>query len=279
MAEKSNIAWTDGTFNPWRGCSKVHTGCKHCYAEMDFSCKTHGIKWGSEEQGGVRMVAADSTWRKPLAWNRKAHHNGVRSRVFCASLADVFEDWRGDIVDHNNICVGRGLGEQRSRLYDLWDATPWLDWLVLTKRPENIGKMLDIRRPNVHLGVSVSDQETADKAIAELLNVRLLTNVGFVSAEPLLGPITCPPGYLWWIVGGESGPKARACNVKWIQSIVSQCRDAAVPCFVKQLGAKPMVLVHPHGPCDLDLKHPKGGDPSEWPEELRVQEFPVKERT
>ena len=126
MAENSNIEWTHHTHNPWVGCSKVSPGCKHCYAERDMDKRRGFAKWGDQ---GTRVVTSESNWRKPLAWDRKAKAAGERHRVFCASLADVFED-REELV------------APRERLFALMSLTPNLDWLVLTKRPEVMARYI-----------------------------------------------------------------------------------------------------------------------------------------
>lgn len=223
MAE-TTIEWADYTFNPWQGCTKVAPGCEHCYAQrLVERYKGDGV-WGPR---GVRIVTSDANWRKPLAWNRYATDpvaSAMRSdfprrpRVFCASLADVFEDWSGPMVDHNGKelwyepdeggrCQVVTMAHVRERLFELIDATPHLDWLLLTKRPENIRRMTpaisvrsqqqaddrnergDLYRPNVWLLTSASDQATADAMIPELLKCRDLAPVLGVSCEPLLGPI------------------------------------------------------------------------------------------
>ncbi len=235
MGANSKIEWTDHTFNPWRGCTKVAAGCANCYAARDakrFPDKL-GI-WGDE---GTRVVAAESTWKQPKTWNDAAAKAGVRARVFCASLADVFEDWCLPIVDSKgnqlflgldlqirNEPVGRqaNLQHVRTRLFNLIDATPHLDWLLLTKRPENIRRMwpeigpcwaktrnvcerrdrvicpedscdredgIVQRRHNVWLGTSIATQADADQNIPELLKCRDLAPVLFASAEPLLEEI------------------------------------------------------------------------------------------
>jgi protein gp37 len=297
MGDVTGISWTDHTFNPWIGCAKVHAGCTNCYAEADFDKRRHFAKWGVN---GKRVVTSDAYWKKPLKWDRDAEKEGVRRKVFCASLADVFED-RPE------------LESWREGLFDLIDSTPNLDWQLLTKRPENIRRMLTpikshgagpyIRRwPNVWLGTSISDQPTADKAIPALLKCRDLSPVLFVSAEPLLGPIdfetirdperfpgcayfdvlrgrmiheddgyhwTAEPRIDWVIVGGESGLNARPCNAKWIAQIVDQCEPTRVACFVKQFGSNAVA-----GEYAVSFKDKKGGNPSEWERRFRVQQFP-----
>lgn len=180
MATNSKIQWTHHTFNPWRGCTKVSDGCKNCYAETmsKRNPKVLGI-WG---ENGTRVVASDSMWREPHKWNAAAEKAGERHRVFCASLADVCED-RPELV------------EPRSRLRLLIDQTPHLNWLLLTKRPENFGMLFwDSRSKwpsNVWAGTSCEDQKTADERIPHLL--RAPAAVRFLSCEPLLGPIDLEP--------------------------------------------------------------------------------------
>ena len=256
MGADSKIEWTHHTFNPWRGCAKVSPGCAHCYAEaMAKRTGIHGT-WGPE---GERVVSSDAYWAQPLRWDRAAAKAGERRRVFCASMADVFEA-RDD------------LHEPRSRLFSLILATPHLDWLLLTKRPENVEiiapeSWMDGFPKNVWLGTTVEDQQRADERIPHLLAVPAA--VRFLSVEPLLGPVDIEP-YLphgcrgcnhpgnllpawnehgrcsecdgtgqepaidWVIVGGESGPGARPCDVAWIRDVVRQCREAGVAVFLKQ---------------------------------------------
>lgn len=246
MGEQTGISWADHTFNPWRGCEKVSEACRYCYAER-LSQRNPNVlgEWGPN---GKRVVAADSTWREPLKWDRKAQAAGERRRVFCASIADVFED-RTDLV------------APRARLFDLIRETPHLDWLLLTKRPENIAEMLpedwgEWGWPNAWLGVSVEDQEAAEERIPKLLSVPAALR--FLSCEPLLGPVdlvkatgcaawdgSCEIGLEgvptsglvdWVIVGGESGPKARPMHPDWARGLRDQCVSAGVPFFFKQWG-------------------------------------------
>lgn len=302
MGEATKIEWAHHTFNPWRGCTHVSPGCEHCYAETlaNRFPGTHGT-WGA---GGTRVVSADAYWRQPLKWDRAAAEAGERHRVFCASLADVFED-RPDLV------------EPRLRLFSLIADTRNLDWLLLTKRPENALRFFEVAAdymglaladlvpwPNLWLGTSVEDQRRADERIPHLLACPAA--VRFLSCEPLLGPVDLdgrtPVGDPWlpsglhpssgfvdWIiVGGESGPGARPMDLAWARSLVAQGRTAGVPVFVKQLGARPMrahhqpdqgmgarlVKVERDG-VFYTLRDRKGGDPEEWPEDLRVREFPA----
>ena len=240
MAENSKIEWTDHTFNPWEGCQKVGPGCDHCYAETRNARFAGGqaVNWGP---GAPRRRTSAANWRKPLAWNAahaefQAQH-GRRQRVFCASLADVFDNavdptWRED-------------------LFSLIEATPNLDWLLLTKRIGNVWNMLpvpfdfDRLYPNVWIGATIVNQAEADRDIPKLLEVP--ARVRFLSMEPLLGPVdlgaACRRAGLhlgealdWVIVGGESGAGARPMNPLWVSSILDQCRKAGVPFLFKQWG-------------------------------------------
>ena len=237
MGEFSNIEWTTHTFNPWIGCAKVSAGCKHCYAENLMDTRYGRVKWGVN---GTRSRTGAGNWAKPLQWDRAAKKAGVRHRVFCASLADVFED-RPDLV------------QWRSELFELIDATPHLDWLLLTKRPENIVGMWDGRgivhrhRENVWLGTSVENQAAANERIPHLLNAAFLCKFTFLSCEPLLGPVDLQLqgrnlGIVehhefvdWVIVGGESGKDRRAFDCNWARDIRSQCQAADVAFFMKQV--------------------------------------------
>jgi protein gp37 len=171
MGKDSEIAWTDHTFNPWWGCARVSPGCEHCYAET--LAARFGTKWGTGEE---RRLFGDKHWREPLAWNASAAKRGVRERVFCSSMADVFED-------------RRDLDAQRERLWELIAETPSLDWLLLTKRPQHIATMLPatLGRANVWLGVTAEDQRRANERIAEMLRHDAAQH--FVSYEPALGPV------------------------------------------------------------------------------------------
>ena len=180
MAENSNIEWTDHTFNPWIGCQKVSPGCDHCYAETwdARGLQQKATRWGPH---AARTRTSVANWRKPLAWNKAAQASGVRARVFCASLADV-----GD--NHHTI-----LREWRDDLMNLIERTPYLDWLFLTKRPQNIAKLypewvIPGEWPsNVWLGTTVENQTEAERRIPHLLDTPAA--VRFLSCEPLLGPV------------------------------------------------------------------------------------------
>lgn len=255
----SKIEWTHHTFNPWWGCVKVSAGCTHCYAET-FSKRTGHNIWGVDAE---RRMFGDKHWNEPYKWNEEAKKAGERRRVFCASMADVFED-------------RRDLDDARRQLWDMIEVTANLDWLLLTKRPENIARLIDQRwlgypRPNVWLGATVENQEQADKRIPHLLQVPAV--VRFLSCEPMLGPVdlgvientfnlaegqdwldvlkryawctgsndyydvcTTREGIDWVICGGESGPGSRPMHPEWATSLRDQCNRAGVPFLFKQWG-------------------------------------------
>lgn len=238
MAENSSIEWTHHTFNLWYGCSKVSTGCKHCYAES-FD-RRHLLApdshWGPQ---APRHFAGDKYMRAPLAWNRTAERTGQRKRVFCMSMGDVFEL-------HAIPIYAAIQATYRQRLFALIEQTPWLDWLLLTKRPEHITPMLPStwrRRPpcNVWLGASIENQAAAAERLPVLLDTS--ARVHFVSYEPALGPIDleeAAPGYCvplqldWLIAGSESGLRARPAEPDWFRNIRDQCQRLGVNFFFKQ---------------------------------------------
>ena len=229
MAKNSAIEWTHHTFNPWWGCTKVSPACKYCYAES--WAKRVGVNvWGSRTE---RKFFSEKHWAEPFKWNREAEVQRTRRRVFCASMADVFEN-RHD------------LEPWRERLWSVIDQTPWLDWLLLTKRPQHVGRFVpwrDVWPKNVWLGTTAETQRWADKRLPELM--RYPARVRFVSCEPLLGSIDLTPwlapvssagGLNWVIAGGESGPKSRPMSPAWAESIRDQCKTAHVPFHFKQWG-------------------------------------------
>lgn len=265
MAENSAIEWTDHTFNPWEGCQKVGPGCDHCYAETRNARFGGGTapNWGP---GAPRRRTSVSNWRKPLAWQKDAvafrFLHDRRQRVFCASLADVFDN----AVD----------AAWRTDLFELIRATPDLDWLLLTKRIGNVAAMARAAGGlpgNVWLGATIVNQEEADRDVPKLLAID--AQVRFLSMEPLLGPVdltevsddstalnpecwgdcACSTLYGfdagcrrhggdgmltrkidWIIVGGESGPGARPMHPSWARGLREQCAEAGVPMLFKQWG-------------------------------------------
>lgn len=291
----SKIEWTTHTFNPWWGCAKVSPGCTHCYAES-LSKRYGRAEWGI---GGTRPVASDTYWKQPLKWNREAQGAPDRPRVFCASMADVFED-RPDLVD------------PRARLAVLVRATPNLDWLLLTKRPENMTRLWPADwTPNIWAGTTTEDQQRAEERIPHLLKVP--ARVRFLSVEPQVGPVDLrqwlmplhpddQPGRIDWVIqGGESGAGARPFYTSWARDLRDQCKAAGVAYHLKQLG-KYVVTRNDDGwdgeepddwpeggtvttdedvggyqgaPVRVWLGDPKGGDWSKWPEDLRVRQYPT----
>jgi protein gp37 len=239
--ENSKIEWTDNTFNPWIGCTRVSPGCDHCYAETLMRRYGKADLWA-----GNRQRTSATNWKKPLAWNRDAARDSARPRVFCASLSDVFdnqvpEEWRRD-------------------LFALIRVTPHLDWQLLTKRPQNIVRMLPEDWgngwANVWLGCTVENQEEADRRIPHLLAAP--ARVRFLSCEPLLGVVQFRwnkwvswraeidrkgnvdqydglRGIHWIICGGESGPGKRPFSLDAGRLMRDQCADAGVPFFFKQI--------------------------------------------
>ena len=230
MGEKNaKIEWCDHTFNPWIGCQKVSPGCHHCYAEAMMDHRYKKVQWGPH---GERKRTSEQYWKKPIQWNALARtfrkENSHRPRVFCASLADVFDNqvdssWRNDLF-----AVIRKCNK--------------LDWLVLTKRPENIEKMLpsDWRDgySNVWLGTTAEDQTRFDFRWKRLKKVPAV--IRFISYEPALGPVRLPSnGFLpdWLISGGESGAGARTLRPQWVRDVIADCRHFGVAPFHKQWGS------------------------------------------
>lgn len=223
MGQHTSIEWTDHTFNPWWGCTKVSAGCKNCYAEVWANRYGHDL-WGGNKQ---RRFFGESHWNEPIKWNKSATASGRRTRVFCASMADVFED--NPIVDI-----------ERSKLWKLIERTPMLDWLLLTKRPENMPLLSPWKTQwpdNVWAMTSVEDQEQAAIRIPHLTQIPAV--VKGLSVEPLLAPIDLSPWIAdidWVIVGGESGRHARPMEPAWVRQIRDVCTAAMVPFFFKQWG-------------------------------------------
>ena len=241
----------------------VSAECDHCYAESRDR-RMHGHdNWGKD---ALRLYHVDSYWRQLRKWNREAEVAGERRRVFEGSLCDVMED-RPDLI------------EPRNRLLAEVEATPWLDHLMLTKRPHNFRKFLpsawlENPLPNVWLGTTVGVNKSVWR-IGELRNAP--ARVRFLSIEPLLEYVDLSDylvGLHWVIFGGESGPKARPCNQQWIQSGVSQCRAAGVAPFVKQLGSY-WAKCQNADPEQWTRIDSHGADWEQWPGNLRVREFPI----
>lgn len=228
MGAQTGIEWTDCTFNIAWGCTKISPGCTNCYADS-MSARFGKNIWGPRAS---RMTMSAEYWAKPLAWDRAAKAAGVRRRVFCSSMCDVFED-------HPTIDA------ERTKLWPLIQATPNLVWQLLTKRADRIAECLPpdwgAGYPNVWLGVSCESDEWLQKRAKFLAMIN--ARVRFLSCEPLLSPIFI--GNLprvvreqinWVIVGGESGPHARQMDSSWARIIRDDCARYSIPFFFKQRG-------------------------------------------
>lgn len=229
MAENSKIEWCDHTFNPVVGCTKVSAACDACYAESWAKRTGQAELWNGE-----RRRTSPALWRGPVKWNAAAMvfhaQHGRRQRVFCASLADVFDNqwdpaWRAD-------------------LWSLIRSCPNLDFLLLTKRPQNIAKMLPADWPygytHVWLGMTAENQEEYDRRYEHLS--RIDVRVRFISYEPALGPLRIsgfgPRTPDWVIAGGESGPKHRPPDMQWFRDLRDECATLGVPYLFKQIGGR-----------------------------------------
>lgn len=226
MADKTDIAWTDSTFNSWWGCSRVSPGCEHCYAEA-LDTRTGGDHWGPRK---TPRVMSEENWRKPGRWNKEHGafftEHGRRRRVFCGSMCD----WADKLAPQG----------QRDRLWHLIQTTPNLDWMLLTKRAPNIVKYLpedwDGGYANVSLGVTVDDRRHGLPRIDILRKIP--AKMRFISIEPLLEDLghVDLSGIDLVIVGGESGPQARPMHPAWVRSLREQCEQTGVSFFFKQWG-------------------------------------------
>lgn len=226
--KNSGIEWTDHTFNPWVGCTKVSPACDHCYAE-GINKRTGKKNWGGN---APRSVTSDSYWENPSKWNLEAVEAGKRRRVFCGSMCDVCED-RPDLV------------ETRARLETLIEDTPNLNWLLLTKRPQNFQRLFswgDNWPANVWVGCTIEEQRYVKPRLKHLL--RIPASVRFISAEPLLGPLNLSEwmdredAYPldWIIAGGESGGGARPSEPLWYVELQRQSRKLGAAFHFKQYG-------------------------------------------
>lgn len=276
MSDQTKIEWADYTFNPWIGCTKVSPACDNCYAET-WDKRFKGQRWGAK---APRTRTSVANWRKPLKWNRQAEKEGKRYRVFCASLADVFDN-------HRSITSG-----WHGDLWALIEQTPNLDWLLLTKRPQNIKKMLPETYgmsawgngwDNVWLGTTAENQIEAERRIPHLLDVP--ARIHFLSCEPLLeefglsrwlyekldvaaagltddplaafllaqaineGKATGPtrPKIDWVIAGGESGTGARPMHIDWARGLRDQCATSGTPFFFKQYAGESRQAIQAKG--------------------------------
>lgn len=272
MGENSGIAWTDNTFNPWVGCTKVSPGCDHCYAEAWDKRYSDGAHWGP---GAPRRRTSVQNWNKVWKWDREAAAAGKRTRVFCASLADVFDnevpqEWRED-------------------LWKLIAETPNLDWILVTKRVGNVERMapdasvfgqpIGLFPSNVIILSTIVNQAEATRDLGKLVRLKrdgIVSKIG-VSYEPAIGPVDWSPWIAdmdWLIPGGESdqgGAKARPFRMSWGLDAIWQAAGTGRSVFQKQMGSSPIDADgNPVTFCDR-----AGADPEEWPAGLRVRQFPV----
>ncbi len=259
VGETTKISWCDSTFNPWVGCAKVSTGCANCYAERDFGIRRGLATWGVN---GTRLITSDGNWKKPRRWDRAVPEDGPRPKVFCGSLCDWLED-RPE------------LDAPLARLLLTIHATPHLQWLLLTKRPELFATRMVAAlhadeqagalavqwahgspMPQAAVGASVENQAVVQR-VYDLMKIP--AGLRFLSCEPMLGALDlrdflasqCGPcagtgrvnlGIHWVIAGGESGPRARPSHPIWFESLREQCQAAKIPFFFKQWGEwEPMV--------------------------------------
>lgn len=223
--ENTKIEWADHTFNPWIGCTKVSPACEYCYAQVQQDQRYGRVEWGV---GKPRSRTSATNWKKPLTWNKQAIAASARPFVFCASLADVFDNevdpqWRAD-------------------LFELIERTPQLVWLLLTKRIGNVPKMVERLPRNVALGATMADQAEYDRDSPKLEDTaRMLKPLfAFGSFEPLLGPIKLDEVNApdWIIVGGESGRGARPMDLAWARSLRDQSKELRRVFNFKQTGAQ-----------------------------------------
>lgn len=307
MSQHTSIEWTDCTWNPTRGCSRVSEGCRNCYAEKiagrfskgDLDNHNNGDQpfhgfavltpSGPRWTGNVGLI--EEKLSEPL------HRRNPR-RVFVNSMSDLFHEALSDEAIDRVFAVMalcpqhtfQVLTKRAARMLD-WarlprprhrESTWWEEWRCLVRSEKHLAHAPSLPAwplPNVWLGVSVEDQKTADERIPLLLQTPAA--VRFVSYEPALGPVNFRSffrgrmgsniGLDWIIVGGETGPGARPFDVQWARTTIEQCKSAGVACFAKQLGANP---IHPIRSVRLKLSDPKGGNWGEWPADLRVREFP-----
>lgn len=262
--ENTAIAWCDNTFNPWVGCTKVAPACEPCYAAARDDWLHAGAHWGP---GAPRARTSPANWALPAKWNREAERTGIRPRVFCMSLGDwadneVPDEWRAD-------------------LFRVWRETPNILWLPLTKRIGNALKMLPREWPRgfEHVGMmaTMASQDEVERDKPKLLGVPARWHG--VSIEPQLGPVAAASlcGLDWAITGGmsqQAGAAPIRYDVGWARELVNArgylARTVYPAIFVKQMGSWPV-----QGGIPLNLRDKAGADMREWPQDLRVQEYPL----
>ena len=271
----TGISWTDETWNPTVGCSKISEGCRNCYAigqshrnaAIGATMPTPGrLKYyeGLTEKRGDRVEwtgvvnFVPEALEIPLKWKKPR-------RIFVNSMSDLF---------HESVPF-----EWIDKVWEIMKATPRHTYQILTKRPDRMFEYAKSNQtlPNVLLGVTVENQQAANDRIPLLLQCPAALR--FLSCEPLIAPVWIAP-YVncldWVIIGGESGPSARNCNIEWMKSIAQNCIDKNVPVFVKQLGAKPFSAYIPVTGASIrwPISDRKGAIVAEFPEYLQVQQFP-----
>jgi protein gp37 len=238
MAENTAISWATHTFNPWMGCTKVSPACDGCYAEALMDKRYGKVQWGPH---GERVRTAPANWKQPIKWSKQAENDRTRPFVFCASLADVFDN--------------QVPAEWREDLFDLIRVTPNLVYLLLTKRPQNIVKMVQSHGAiagngtrylprNAAIGTTIEDQKRADVNVPALIDAKVNTGAlfTFLSCEPLLGPIDLTSWIYnidWVITGGETDQgshRARPTHPEWFRSLRDQCAASGAPYHHKQNG-------------------------------------------
>lgn len=315
MGKGSKIAWTTHTFNHIRGCAEVSPGCDNCYARV-MALRNPAVlgKWGTEASGGVRILAADEMWRQPFNWDKYSRQRVSPDRVFCASLSDWAEQWQGPIFTHlgqrvyvyenepadrmywttntdlasltddaNNRARWATQEDVVERLFRTIDETQYLDWLLLTKRPQRIRsswfgglrKLSGItveqpNRKNVWLGTTIEENRFAEARLKHLIAAADLAHLLFLSVEPMLGRIDLQQAIAnvdgkdrigWVICGAEQGPcnrPLRPMSLHWARELRDQCKAEGVPFFMKQLQVGDKITD------DIDL----------FPEDLQIREVP-----
>ena len=270
--EHSLIPWTDHTHNIVIGCVEDGPECARCYArdtahryEKNWGI---GAVWGPA-RNTPRKTLSDAYWRQPLRWEREVAASGERKRVFCGSMCDVCED-------HPT------TNQERQRLFPLIAATPHLDWLLLTKRPQNFLPFFqntwgtEAWPTNVWTGTSVGLQASFERRYDDLLTLPSICT--FLSIEPLIGAVDVRPFFKrkppkWVIVGGESDRSlkspARPMHLEWVYAIKQACEEYGIAFYMKQMGS---MWAREQGIAHIDPKGEKMMDL--WPTDLRIREFP-----